>query len=292
MKELIKFGHKVTLIGHPNSQVSSFGIKLIPFKDSWTEQIPQNTDCVHLFYPPEKKIPFPHIITIGGNGQVGEKFPLNTVFVSKSHAKIHGSNNYVDNALDLEEYPFKAKKINWKNFFFLAKGSWKVKNLKQCVKACKKNKVHLSILGGRSYIPSRYTKSYGSVDNIQKLKILENMDALLFPVRWNEPFGLAIIESMSQGLPVIGSPFGSLPDLIKKECGIIVQNYNELEEVLSSCPRSFDPYEIRNYVETNFSLERMTKEYLQYYEKAMKGPLSKRAPQRVLTTNPQDLLNF
>ncbi|MEF9931013.1 MAG: glycosyltransferase, partial [Bacteroidales bacterium] len=48
----------------------------------------------------------------------------------------------------------------------------------------------------------------------QKLNILKESKGLIFPVIWNEPFGLAITESLYCGAPVFGTPYGSLPELI------------------------------------------------------------------------------
>ncbi|PIP88798.1 MAG: hypothetical protein COW01_08825 [Bdellovibrionales bacterium CG12_big_fil_rev_8_21_14_0_65_38_15] len=272
MKELARQGHKVVLIGHPNSDVSRHGIALIPInEESWQSQIPTDTDIVHMFTNTE--IPgTPTLITIQGNGKPGEVFSKNTVFLTKKHAAIHGSDVYVYNALDFDEYPWTKPSTPkaWDNFLFMAKGSWKVKNLKQCIKACKRSKKHLHIGGGKAILPSKYMHSYGMVGGDEKLSIMNKCDALLWPVRWHEPFGIAVIEAMALGLAVIASPYGSLPELVTKETGLIVNNYQELEAAVSQ-KHSFDAEVIRRYVEENFAITKLTQSYVELYKKVIAG---------------------
>ncbi|MBY0412825.1 MAG: glycosyltransferase, partial [Bdellovibrionales bacterium] len=237
MAELARMGHKVVLIGHPDSKVKDHGIELITvpgsFHPDWIKHIPKDADIIHMSY--NYRIPgdIPTIITIHGNGQVGEVFDKNSVFVSKKHAEVHGSDQYVHNAIDLQEYPYNPKKIrDWKNFLFLAKASWSVKNLKSAAKAARKSGKHLHVAGGRWWGLSRYVHNHGIVGGPEKMKIIKECDFMVFPVRWHEPFGIAVIEAMSQGLPVIGSPYGSLPELISKEAGFIAKNYEEFETLI------------------------------------------------------------
>ncbi len=296
MKDLVQKGHTVYLIADASSNVKEDGINLIARQgDDWQKLIPKDVDVVHIFAPINFKLDLPYLITIGGNGQIGETFDLNTVFVSKNHAKIHGSTSYVNNALDLSEYPFNPKKkLSWNNFLFLAKAKWKVKNLKDCVTAASKSKKHLHVAGGRAWTFSSYIHSYGMVDQIKKQELLNISDALLFPVRWHEPFGLAIIEAMSAGIPVIGSKYGSLPDLITKETGIICDSYTDLEQaLLENHANNFLPEQIRAYVDNNFSISRMVDDYLKLYQIVMSGKnLNAKNPATILRESPESLLNF
>tara|TARA_R110000868_G_scaffold155691_6_gene382146 strand:- start:15146 stop:16108 length:963 start_codon:yes stop_codon:yes gene_type:complete len=272
MKELAKQGHKVVLIGHENSDVERYGIELIPINhDHWQSQIPKDADIVHMFTNTE--IPgIPTLITIQGNGKPGEVFSRNTVFLTKKHAAIHGSDVFVYNALDFDEYPWHESlaKKSWENFLFMAKGSWSVKNLKHCIKASKQTKKHLHIGGGKAILPSRYIHSYGMVGGQEKLAIMNKCDALLWPVRWHEPFGIAVIEAMALGQAVIASPYGSLPELVTEESGIIVNNYVELVAAMSGEKR-FDAGAIRAYVEQNFAIENLTKQYVALYQRVIAG---------------------
>jgi glycosyltransferase involved in cell wall biosynthesis len=271
MQELSKKGHEVVLIGHKDSQVEQIGVELIPTIENWASLVPDNTDIIHLFYNHVPKLKIPTINTIQGNGKVGEVFCKNTIFVSQKHAYNHSSTEFIYNGINLEEYPFEKNHTssNWNDFLFLAKGSWKVKNLKHCIKACKAAKKHLHIAGGKAILPSKYNTSYGMVGGDKKVQILKKCDALLFPVRWPEPFGIAIIEAMAFGLPVIGSPYGSLPELIQENVGAIVNNYQELLSILKNPPRKYNSQEIRNYVEEHYSIEKHTEKYLEKYKQVI-----------------------
>lgn len=54
----------------------------------------------------------------------------------------------------------------------------------------------------------------GPVNDAQKQKLLSQADALLFPIRWNEPFGLVMVEALACGTPVIATHRASTPEVI------------------------------------------------------------------------------
>lgn len=298
MTELARLGHKVVLIGHPESKVAMHGIELIPIVNDlshWERLIPKDADIIHLSFNAKVRSDIPVITTVHGNGKVGEVFSKNSVFVSKKHAEIHGSEMFVYNAIDLNEYPYRPKeKRNWEQFLFLAKASWKVKNLKDIARASRAANKHLHVAGGRWWGLSRYIHSHGIVGGIQKMKIVRNCDALIFAVRWPEPFGIAVIEAMSQGLPVIGSPYGSLPELINKDVGFIANNYRELENLLKEDQsKKFHPDLIRKYVEDNFGLKKHAERYLGLYQKVICGEnINPAHPTYQFSKRAEDLLPF
>lgn len=302
MVELARQGHQIVLIGHPDSKVQAYGIELIACTEGnpvvWGKLVPPDADLIHLSYNYKLPGKIPTIATVHGNGQVGEVLIKNSVFVSKKHAEIHGSDQFVHNAIDLREYPFepkiyKADQLHWEHFLFLAKASWRVKNLAHAVSACKKSKKHLHVAGGRWWGLSRYVHNHGIIGGNEKMKIIRSCDAMIFPVRWHEPFGIAVIEAMSQGLPVIGSHYGSLPELITSETGFIVKNQEELQAVLKNPGKTFDPVKIRKHVEEHFAIKKHAESYLALYEKVIKGEeLNPVEPTYQFSVRAQDLLPF
>ncbi len=299
MRALVKSGHRVTLIGHPESKVREFGIELIQGDaQSWPNLIPSDADIVHLFFPWHQELSKPYICRIGGNGKPGETFPINTIFISKSHAANHGAECVVYNGLDLDDYPeslveHKKPFTDWQSFAFVAKAKWKVKNLKDCVRAVKDTKKELHVGGGRAWTLNRKIHSYGMVNQTQKFEIFAKSDALLWPIRWSEPFGIAMIEAMAAGLPVIASNHGSSPEIVNPEVGLICRNYQEFAEAIDHAPRSYNPRAIRDYVVQNFSSEKMCRDYLTCYERVLNGhKLNAIPPVAKFQTDAQMLLPF
>ena len=117
---------------------------------------------------------------------------------------------------------------------------------------------------------------------------------VVVPVRWEEPFGIAVIEVMSQGLPVIGSPYGSLPELISKEVGFIAKNHFELEALVSGDHSAkFNPDIIRKHVEDNFAIKKHAESYVELYKKVINGEsLNTTPPTYKYSKRAEELLPF
>ena len=106
----------------------------------------------------------------------------------------------------------------------------------------------------------------GEVTHGEKVELLQNARATLFPIEWEEPFGLVMIESMACGTPVIATRWGAVPEVIEDgRSGIIVDSYREMPGALESAD-NLDPLELRRYVEEEFSPERMVRDYVEAYE--------------------------
>jgi glycosyltransferase involved in cell wall biosynthesis len=109
----------------------------------------------------------------------------------------------------------------------------------------------------------------GEVPHGQKVELLQDARATLFPIEWEEPFGLVMIESMACGTPVIGSRRGAVPEVIEDGVsGVIVENYREMPAALERAD-ALDPLEIRRYVENRFSQERMVSDYVAAYQQLL-----------------------
>jgi glycosyltransferase involved in cell wall biosynthesis len=109
----------------------------------------------------------------------------------------------------------------------------------------------------------------GEVTHGEKVELLQNARATLFPIEWEEPFGLVMIESMACGTPVIATRWGAVPEVIDDgRSGIIVDSYTEMPAALERAD-ALDPLELRSYVEEEFSPERMVRDYLAAYEAAI-----------------------
>ena len=93
---------------------------------------------------------------------------------------------------------------------------------------------------------------------------------MIFPVKWDEPFGLAITESLYFGAPVFATPYGSLPELVKPEVGFLTDSESEMILHLKEGV-DYSPMICHEYARDLFNAEIMAKAYLQKYEKVLNG---------------------
>jgi glycosyltransferase involved in cell wall biosynthesis len=105
----------------------------------------------------------------------------------------------------------------------------------------------------------------GEVSHGEKVELLQDARATLFPIEWEEPFGLVMVESMACGTPVIATRHGAVPEVIEDgRSGVIVDSYRQMAEALEQADE-LDPMECRRYVEERFAPERMVGDYVDAY---------------------------
>lgn len=94
--------------------------------------------------------------------------------------------------------------------------------------------------------------------------------ALLFPVQWEEAFGLVLIEAMSCGTPVIAFKRGSVPEIVKNgKTGFIVRTLPEMVRAIKKIPE-INRQTCRDYAVKHFSLDRMVDNYVATYQAVIK----------------------
>ncbi len=78
----------------------------------------------------------------------------------------------------------------------------------------------------------------GEVSHEEKVSLLQNARATLFPISWEEPFGLVMIESMACGTPVIATRCGAVPEVIEHgRGGLIVDDHDEMVDAIAEADR-------------------------------------------------------
>ncbi len=131
----------------------------------------------------------------------------------------------------------------------------------------------LAMLGEGNIL--EFVHYYGWLDNIQKNELLAQTDIYLQP-SYFESLGIAIIEAMSYGIPVIASNTGGIPELVQSSDGYLIEpgNKKQLFDALRSLIENSD---LRKELGDNalkksreFSIESMEKSMLQLYNKLLK----------------------
>src|SRR6476646_9513523 len=111
----------------------------------------------------------------------------------------------------------------------------------------------------------------GEISDADKDRFLGEALALLFPIDWPEPFGLAMIEAMACGTPTIAYRCGSVPEVLADGVsGYIVNNENEAVAAVERIEQ-FDRRRCREAFEQRFTVARMAQDYVAVYRKVCKG---------------------
>jgi glycosyltransferase involved in cell wall biosynthesis len=108
----------------------------------------------------------------------------------------------------------------------------------------------------------------GEVTHDEKVALLPNARATLFPIDWEEPFGQVMIESMACGTPVIATRFGAVPEVIEHGVsGLIVDDYRDMVAAIADADR-LEPAGLRRFAEEHYSPERMVADYVDAFRVA------------------------
>jgi len=293
-KELLKLGHQVSYLVKEGSTCDFAKVIIRDNTKTISSQIPSNIDVVQFNFSPKEEINIPHIITVHGNSNDKNEFDKNSVFVSKNHAERFGSTSYVYNGLDWSDYGKVDLNNDRKYFHFLAKAAWRVKNVKGAIAVVEQTpqeKLHvvggtrLNISMGFRFTTSARVRFHGMLGGQDKLNVLQKSKGLIFPVLWNEPFGLSIVESLYFGCPVFATPYGSLPEIVNKEVGFLSAHSSELAEAIQHSSQ-YDRKKCHDYAIEFFNSATMAKNYLQKYELVLNGKkLNEQKPQLKLIQN-------
>ncbi|HTL13181.1 MAG TPA: glycosyltransferase [Bdellovibrionota bacterium] len=290
---LVERGHEVWVAAFAGSRLPP-GVKLweTPRDDTGAGRLlkssPPGIDVVHFMAPPgddvERALKIPFITTIHGNGRPGEVFSRHSVFLSKDHARRHGSTVFVHNGIDPAEGRPARAVPRGPRFLFLSKTSWGVKNVRGAARYCRRAGVPLTIAGGgrpyglraRAWLASHLGQGgltwTGPVAGEAKAELLAGARALVFPVLWPEPFGLVVVEALMAGTPVLARPVGSLPELVTPEVGKLLDTEEEWVEFLAANRIPWDAEACRRHAETHFHYRMMAEAYEALYLRA--GDLS------------------
>jgi glycosyltransferase involved in cell wall biosynthesis len=106
----------------------------------------------------------------------------------------------------------------------------------------------------------------GPAGGARKANLLARARALIFPIQWDEPFGLVMIEAQLSGVPVLALRRGSVPEVVQDGVtGLTADDPCELVSGARVADKLFDRSRIRALARERWSADRMTADYLQLY---------------------------
>lgn len=186
----------------------------------------------------------------------------------------------VYNAIDFSQYHLKEQVDNQAPFMFLGRLD-RIKGAHTAIKIAKLTGNRLILAGNVSHTADNYdyfkkeVEPYidneqiiytGALNDAEKDKYLGQTKALLFPIEWNEPFGMVMVEAMACGTPVLAFNKGSVPEVIENGItGFVVNNETEMFNKVIDLNK-IDRKICRQAAERRFSAERIAKEYLSLFD--------------------------
>lgn len=181
----------------------------------------------------------------------------------------------IHHGIDVTRYEFSATKQPYLTFLGRIVP---VKGVHLAIQVAKKSGIPLKIAGEvqpmyRDYfeneikpeVDGKLIEFLGEADFETKNQLLAHSLGLLFPIGWDEPFGLVMIEAMACGTPVLAFPAGSVPEVL--EDGVSGYICASVDEMAGRVPdlQKLAPDKVREYVEQHFSVQCMADKYAALY---------------------------
>jgi glycosyltransferase involved in cell wall biosynthesis len=115
-----------------------------------------------------------------------------------------------------------------------------------------------------------HVRHLGEVSHGPKVELLSGADALLFPIRWEEPFGLVMIEAMFCGCPVVAFRGGAVEEVVEPGVtGFVARDAEDMARLVRDEVPRLDRRRIRARAVERFSGRRMVQDYLRIYREAV-----------------------
>ena len=196
----------------------------------------------------------------------------------------------IHHGIDLNLYRLQNRKQNYLSFLGRIAP---IKGTHIAIEVAKKSGIPLKIAGEvqpifkdyfehqiKPHIDGKFIEYVGEADMAAKNELLGDSLAMLFPIQWNEPFGLVMIEAMACGTPVLALPGGAVEEVVGNGIsGFVCRTPQEMARQAALLPGAFNPATVRQYCRQYFSADRMVADYVALYQELMGegSPLGKTA---------------
>jgi glycosyltransferase involved in cell wall biosynthesis len=130
------------------------------------------------------------------------------------------------------------------------------------------------------HIDGRRVRYIGEVGGIRKQQLFARAAALLMPIRWNEPFGMVMIEALACGTPVIAFPEGAAREIvIDGRNGLLVADETDMSHAIAHVA-AIDPVLCRESVRTRYDIAIVADGYEAVYRRATARGTPRLSPTR------------
>lgn len=201
------------------------------------------------------------------------------IFISenqRSRVAFFPNAQVIYNALPIANFPLEKQKENY--MLFLGRIT-PAKGLLEAIAVAQKTNIPLFIVAKvdpadqdyyekeiKPHIDGKLVHYLGEADFPGKVAYLKKARCLLFPIQWEEPFGLVMVEALACGTPVVAFRRGSVPEIIQDSInGYIVDTVEEMATAVKKVGL-ISSLACRESVETRFDTKRMVSEYEKLFE--------------------------
>ncbi len=280
-KAQVEQGDRVTILAPKGTECPGATIIELPagqadYSPYIAATLPADADILHLHHLPTVEPPIPWVLTSQGNSPGELQYMPNKIYISGNHARRGGATAFVYNGIDPEEFIYREQKDDY--FLFLSKVSRRVKGVDVALRLARQMGFRLLVAGGTRF---SLRKTGGLLDSLlgnvhfcgevsgrRKAELIAGARALIFPIRWEEPFGLVVTEALVSGTPVITTPRGSMPELVTPDVGFLCNSYDEMVAAIQRIGE-IDPATCRRRVLENFTNHHSAEGYRRYYREAI-----------------------
>jgi glycosyltransferase involved in cell wall biosynthesis len=233
--------------------------------------------------PVKKIMTYGRPVAVKGIKMVNALPNRNLIFTACSNycvstGNVAGNWKTVYNAIDFSKYEMSKSVSENAPLMFLGRLD-KIKGVHTAIKIAKATSDTLWIAGNipntpdnleyymqqiEPQIDGKQIVYLGALNDEGKNLYLRQAKALLFPIEWDEPFGMVMVEAMACGTPIIAFNRGSVPEVIVEQTGIRVNGFEEMKDAVGLI-NTIDRKKCREAAEKKFNISVIATQYLSLF---------------------------